>query len=258
LNPDTDFIAPSALCHGRMAEYSGEKLLVLTIALIPVQVICVGLRLLVRHRSQMKFGFDDLVVVVSLMGQLALAGVIIGMPVGLANFYCTGALLIRNGVIKAELKLSGIGYHIAYLKATNPNLIILERKFRLMQAYIYVVIANLPKISILILYRRLFAPTILRLISTAMIWVLAVVIVVKILLVSFVCRPFAANWNQDIPGSKCLNMQSVSSLSTLPNIITDVVMLLLPVPVIWSLHTKLITKIQLTFTFALGSLLVCG
>ncbi|KAJ5397577.1 hypothetical protein N7509_005690 [Penicillium cosmopolitanum] len=170
------------------------------------------------------------------------------------DIHCSGTLLIRTGVTKAELKYSGIGYHIAYLNATNPNLIVLERKFRLMQAYIYVVTANLPKISILILYRRLFTPTILRLISTAMIWVLAIVIVVKILLVSFVCRPFAANWDQDNPGSKCLNMQSVSSLSTLPNIITDVVMLLLPVPVIWSLHTKLITKIQLTFTFALGSL----
>lgn len=172
------------------------------------------------------------------------------------DIHCSGTLLIRTGVTKAELKYSGIGYHIAYLNATNPNLIVLERKFRLMQAYIYVVTANLPKISILILYRRLFTPTILRLISTAMIWVLAIVIVVKILLVSFVCRPFAANWDQDNPGSKCLNMQSVSSLSTLPNIITDVVMLLLPVPVIWSLHTKLITKIQLTFTFALGSLSV--
>lgn len=171
-------------------------------------------------------------------------------------FTASGALLIRNGVTEVELKYSGIGYHIAYLNATNPSLIVLERKYRLMQAYIYVITANLPKISILVLYRRLFAPTILRLISTAMIWVLAIVIIVKILLVSFVCRPLAANWNPNIPGSKCLNMQAVSSWSTLPNIVTDVVMLLLPVPVVWSLHTKLITKIQLTFTFALGSLSV--
>jgi hypothetical protein len=62
-----------------MAEYSGKKLFVLTIALVPAQVICVVLRLFVRYRSKMKFGFDDLVVVVSLLGQLALAGVIIGM-----------------------------------------------------------------------------------------------------------------------------------------------------------------------------------
>lgn len=51
----------------------------LTIALVPAQVICVVLRLFVRYRSKMKFGFDDLVVVVSLLGQLGLAGVIIGM-----------------------------------------------------------------------------------------------------------------------------------------------------------------------------------
>lgn len=157
---------------------------------------------------------------------------------------------------KAELEYSGVGYHRSYLKTTNPELIISERKYRVASAYLYVINANLPKISILLLYRRIFAPTVLRVISTATIWILSLVIIAKILLVSFVCRPFAANWNQNIPGAECLNMQAVSSWSTLPNIITDVGMLLLPVPVVWSLHTKLQTKIQLTFTFALGSLSV--
>ena len=33
-------------------------------------------------------------------------------------------------------------------------------------------------------------------------------------------------------------------------------MLVLPMPVVWSLHTTIGTKIQLTFTFAVGSLYV--
>lgn len=70
---------PSALCHGRMVEYCGKSLLVVTIVLVPIQVICVALRLFVRYRSLMKFGLDDLVVILSLVGQLALAGVIFGM-----------------------------------------------------------------------------------------------------------------------------------------------------------------------------------
>jgi hypothetical protein len=143
---------------------------------------------------------------------------------------------------------------MAYLKATNPSLIVIERKFRLGQAYLYVVTANLPKISILLLYRRLFATTILLAISNAMIVVLSLSITAKLILVSIVCRPFAANWNPNIPGERCFDMKSVSAWSTLPNIITDVVMLLLPIPLIWSLHTRLRTKIQLTFTFALGSM----
>lgn len=70
---------PSALCHGRMVEYCGNRLLIVTIVLVPTQLICVVLRLFVRYRSQMKFGLDDLVVVLSLVGQLAIAGVIFGM-----------------------------------------------------------------------------------------------------------------------------------------------------------------------------------
>lgn len=62
-----------------MVEYCGNRLLIVTIVLVPTQLICVVLRLFVRYRSQMKFGLDDLVVVLSLVGQLAIAGVIFGM-----------------------------------------------------------------------------------------------------------------------------------------------------------------------------------
>jgi len=62
-----------------MVEYCGNRLLIVSIVLVPIQVICVALRVFVRYRSQMKFGLDDLVVVLSLVGQLAIAGVIFGM-----------------------------------------------------------------------------------------------------------------------------------------------------------------------------------
>lgn len=44
--------------------------------------------------------------------------------------------------------------------------------------------------------------------------------------------------------------------STLPNILTDVIMLILPLPSIWNLQLRTPLKIGLTITFLTGSLYV--
>ncbi|KAJ6014791.1 hypothetical protein N7540_009382 [Penicillium herquei] len=45
------------------------------------------------------------------------------------------------------------------------------------------------------------------------------------------CRPFAASWDPTIPGAKCLSLRACYTYGSVPNIVTDVVMLLLPMPV---------------------------
>ena len=57
--------------------YTDELLLVLAITLIPVEIICVSLRLLIRYKSPLPFGLDDFTVALALPFQLAWYGVII-------------------------------------------------------------------------------------------------------------------------------------------------------------------------------------
>lgn len=68
------------------------------------------------------------------------------------------------------------------------------------------------------------------------------------------CRPFAANWNPGIADSRCLDKEAFFRYGSLPNIISDVVMLVLPIRVIWNLHTTTRLKVGLTITFLTGSL----
>lgn len=236
-----------------MVEYSGYPLLILTVILIPVQTICVILRLIIRSKSHMQFGWDDTTIILALASQLGWGGVVLGMSdlSRLSTIHTLNSTVITS---LGAIKNSGLGYHTVYLQATNPQAIILEGKYRVAEGFLYVTGANLPKISILCLYRRLFPYTTLRTLSSMLIGVLTITMIVEIIVLSLACRPFAAFWNPFIHGSRCVDVAGAYAYGSIPNIVTDVVMLFLPAPVIWSLHTTTGTKIQLTITFACGSL----
>jgi hypothetical protein len=68
------------------------------------------------------------------------------------------------------------------------------------------------------------------------------------------CRPFAFNWDKKIRGGKCLNQWAIYSWFGLPNILTDVAMLLLPLQTIWKLQVSRNQKIGLSITFLTGSM----
>lgn len=68
------------------------------------------------------------------------------------------------------------------------------------------------------------------------------------------CKPFEANYNPTLPGAKCIDKEAFYIWTSLPNILTDVVMLVLPLPIVWRLQNTKRVKIALTFTFLVGSL----
>lgn len=64
---------------GDAAEYSGAKLVIFTAIFVPILIVCVVLRYLTRYLIRGPWGLDDWVVLASLMLQLSMAGVAIGM-----------------------------------------------------------------------------------------------------------------------------------------------------------------------------------
>jgi hypothetical protein len=67
------------------------------------------------------------------------------------------------------------------------------------------------------------------------------------------CRPMAANWDVSIKG-KCLDRKTLYSMTIIPNIVTDVVMLILPIPIILKLQMSRRTKIGVLATFLVGTM----
>jgi hypothetical protein len=70
------------------------------------------------------------------------------------------------------------------------------------------------------------------------------------------CIPIAANWNRTIPGAKCGNIVAeFISVGTI-NLLIDVCIIVLPMPVLWSLQLPTRKKIGLTAIFGIGALYV--
>lgn len=113
------------------------------------------------------------------------------------------------------------------------------------------------KISVLLFYRRLFNSS--RSFSIASI-VAGVIVIMWCLAVFFTalfqCKPIAFNWDKTIEGGTCIDPQTFFWGNSISNLLTDVIILGLPLPMIWGLNMSMGKKIAVTGIFLLGGLFV--
>lgn len=69
----------------------------------------------------------------------------------------------------------------------------------------------------------------------------------------FACIPVQASWDQSISGN-CQTIAHTRIMNSVSNIVTDFIILLLPLPVIWRLKLPRNQKLALTGVFGLGFL----
>ena len=77
-----------------------------------------------------------------------------------------------------------------------------------------------------------------------------------VLVYSLDCRPFAYRWNKEIDGGHCGNIPAEETSSAVVNMIIDLVIMVLPTPVIWKLQMPLRKKVSISAIFSLGFMLV--
>lgn len=65
------------------------------------------------------------------------------------------------------------------------------------------------------------------------------------------CRPFAKNWDLLLPGT-CGSVKESFFSDGIINIVIDLAMIILPIPMVWQLQMSQKRKIALTVVFALG------
>ena len=70
-----------------------------------------------------------------------------------------------------------------------------------------------------------------------------------------ICRPFAKNWDPLLPGT-CGSSKASFSADGIINIVIDLAMIFLPMPMVWQLQMSQQRKIALTVVFALGILYI--
>ncbi|KAF4551619.1 Hypothetical protein D9617_13g101210 [Elsinoe fawcettii] len=163
----------------------------------------------------------------------------------LAAWVCSLGLTI---CVLFEVKF-GQGHHIQTLS--------LEQLTGLYKALYYSILFYqaglvLNKVSILCQYYRIFPGKNIRL----AIWIMAAVTGVygfwSIFANMFMCTPIPYFWNRGIAGGKCLDTTAVWFANAGINIVTDIIIFLLPMPALKALQLPKKQKIGLMFVFALG------
>ncbi|KAJ2997444.1 hypothetical protein NUW58_g650 [Xylaria curta] len=162
---------------------------------------------------------------------------------------------LSNSILCLVIALTGgSGRRTAYLLLFAKDTLSLYQKLRTAVEFLYVLGAALPKVALLFLYIRMFPDRKIQILS----WITLAVVILHFLttgvIVSFtICQPFSYKWDQTGEG-KCGDVLLVYKFYGIPNIITDVAILLIPLPILLRLRMGKIEKIGIILTFLTGSL----
>ncbi|KAF2268887.1 hypothetical protein CC78DRAFT_330672 [Lojkania enalia] len=107
------------------------------------------------------------------------------------------------------------------------------------------------KLGILAFYYRVFVLPLFRKIVLAtaafvISWGIGITVTLAV-----VCHPIEAFWDATVTG-KCLDLATFTYFTNISNLVTDVWIFLMPVPVIWHLQLQTKKKLLLCFIFSIG------
>jgi len=135
----------------------------------------------------------------------------------------------------------------------DPTSLALMGKFGLLIVPIfYALSAALSKEAILCFFLRVFLPGPARTITYITGVVVALHSLIYILFTLLECRPISLLWALRRDGCT-IDINATFRWWSVPNVITDIVMFILPMPTVWTLKTSIQIKIGITITFVIAS-----
>lgn len=112
------------------------------------------------------------------------------------------------------------------------------------------------KISILLFYIRIFSFRNFRILAYIVGGIVISHGIGVFFAAIFQCSPITYTWDKTIIGGSCFDQEAFYRYVSPPNIVTDVLILVMPLPYVWKLQTQVEQKVALTGVFLLGSLWV--
>ncbi|KAL6720639.1 ATP-dependent RNA helicase [Lecanora helva] len=108
------------------------------------------------------------------------------------------------------------------------------------------------RLAILFLYIQIFRKSRFLVIATGTAVVVAAYYVACLLTIFLMCRPLNFNWNKTVRNGSCGDTVSVEIFSAAFNMVVDVWVVCLPLPIVWALQMPLQKKVAISTMFALG------
>lgn len=94
----------------------------------------------------------------------------------------------------------------------------------------------------------------MRIVYAVAILIVAAWSLAQIFLVIFICVPLRANWDHTVEGAKCLPPLFSTYFNATGTILTDIIVLFLPLPTLWSLKLTRGQKWAAFGVFGIGAM----
>ncbi|KAG6362557.1 hypothetical protein INS49_007649 [Diaporthe citri] len=164
---------------------------------------------------------------------------------------CLG--LCINGILFVEV--GGAGRHMVYWLINDPSVIVPFLKIQTSGDFVYMAGVTFPKVAVLILYLRVFVDRKVRIVTWIVIGVvLTNWVAIGIIAALVTCQPFAFKWDKTIQGGHCADLLAAYKYVSVPNILTDLAIAILPLSTLYHLQMSRTRKIGVSLTFMAGSL----
>lgn len=224
---DGNTAAPSPFTEEYLREDRGHQSTITSIAFVAIASMFIVLRIFTRAVIVRNMGPEDYIIIVSWLLSIAL----------------TVCLIF-------EVR-SGQGRHVQALTPANAVGIF---KALYVSINVYQPALILTKASILCQYYRIFPGKNIRIAIYTMAGITAAFGIWSTFTFIFMCTPIQAFWNQTLPGGHCINTTAAYFAASGVNILTDVLIFLLPMPALYQLQLPKRQRIGLMVVFALGGL----
>ncbi|MCJ1285840.1 hypothetical protein MMC26_005181 [Xylographa opegraphella] len=167
-----------------------------------------------------------------------------------AALICTWALQACDFV---GIIIGGVGRHVTEVMETDgPAGVVIFLKDLVAIQILWATSLVFIKLSLLVFYVRIFNVPLFKLVAKVLMVVVLLWGASVVLCAFLLCRPFAFNWDQTIPGGSCGNQILSYIITGAFNILTDFMVLCLPMPMVWNLHVPRKNKIALFGMFGIG------
>ncbi|KAL2808902.1 hypothetical protein BJX63DRAFT_15261 [Aspergillus granulosus] len=195
---------------------------------IIVVTIVVLLRLVIKARLRKSFDLDDYATII---GWILFVG------------FCVNMLLLGH---------YGGGYHAWDVSKSD---MINFQKASYAVTLVYVPMVFVIKVALLTMMLRIFAPDRHKvMIIYASIIALLLYYIPALFIKIFFCKPISAYWYGTENGGKCLDQRSVIIADATISMVSDFWILILPVPMLWSLQMSLNKKLRVVGILGAGGL----
>lgn len=139
--------------------------------------------------------------------------------------------------------------HDSWFRLSSTSLIVFKLYYA--AAYVWITSTALTKLSILYLYVGIFKNRSFYIAAASIGSLLVVFWFGDIIVAITQCRPIAKNWNILLPGTCASSLNIQLGTATL-NMIFDLAIVILPMPVLWKLQMAFRKKLLVTGVLSLG------